>query len=48
MKRGKGVGEGTGPEGERGGTNEGKKGEERLPKAHPKTSDFGTLMRGPI
>ena len=41
MKRGKGVGEGTGPEGERGGKNE----EERGQKANSKTSDdFGTPM----
>ena len=45
VKRGKGVREGTGLEGEeRGGTNEGKRGwEERGPKAHSKDSDFGAL-----
>ena len=42
VKRGKGVGEGTGPEGERGGKNEEKGWEERGPKAHSKNSDFGT------
>ena len=34
----------TGPEGERGGNNEGKGWRERGPKAHPKSSDFGTPM----
>ena len=40
----RGVGEGTGPEGERGGKNEGKGWEERGPKAHSKNSDLGTPM----
>ena len=45
VKRGKGVREGTRPEGERGGKNEGKKSErKRGPKAHSKNSDFGTPM----
>ena len=39
-----GVGEGTGPKGERGGENEEKKREERVPKAHWKNFDFGTPM----
>ena len=41
MKRGKGVREGTGPEGERGGKNEGKRWDKRGPKAHSENSDFG-------
>ena len=44
MKRGKGVRERTGLEGERGGKNEGKGREETGPKAHSKSSDFGTPM----
>ena len=44
MKRGKGVGEGTAPEGEEGGRMRGKGWEERGPKAHSKNSDFGIPM----
>ena len=44
VKRGKGVREGTGPEGERGGENKGKRGEERGLKAHSKNSDSATPM----
>ena len=36
------VGERTGPEGERGGKNEGKRERGKGPKAHPQNSDFGT------
>ena len=42
MKKGKGVGEGTGPGGERGGKNEGNRVGGEGPKAHSKSSDFGT------
>ena len=41
VKRGKGVGERTGPEGEKGGKNEGKRVGGKGPKAHSKNSDFG-------
>ena len=41
VKRGEVVGERTGPEGERG-KNEGKRVGRKGPKAHSKTSDFGT------
>ena len=44
MKRGKGVREGIGLEGERGGRNEGKRQGERGPNACSKNSDFGTPM----
>ena len=44
VKKGKGVREGTGPEGERGGKNEGKGCKERGPKERLKNSDFGTPM----
>ena len=40
MKRGKGVREGVGPEGERGGRMREKGWEQRGPKAHSKNSDF--------
>ena len=43
VKRGEVVRECTGPEGERGGRNEGKRvGGKRGPKAHSKNSDFST------
>ena len=46
VQSGKVVGGGTGPEGERGGKSEGKRGggDERGPKAHSKNSDFGTPL----
>ena len=46
MKRGNGVGEGTRPEGERGGKNEGKRVGAKGPKAHSKRKnyDFGTIL----
>ena len=44
VKKGKGVREGTRPEGERGGKNKGKGWEERGPKARSKNSDFSTPL----
>ena len=44
MKRGEVVGERTGLKGKEGGRNEGKRGEERGPKAHSKSSDCVTPM----
>ena len=45
VKRGEVVRECTGPEGERGGRNEGKRvGSERGPKAYSKNSDFSTPL----
>ena len=41
-EEGKGVGEGPGPEGEKGGRMRGKGREERRPKPHLRNSDFGT------
>ena len=44
VKRGKGVREGTGPEGERGGKNKGKRVGGKGPKAHSENSDYGAPM----
>ena len=44
MKRGNGVGEGTGPKGERGGQNERKRVGGKGPESTLKNSDFGTPM----
>ena len=44
MKRGKGVREGTGPEGERAQKNEGKRAGGKGSEAHSKNCDFGTPM----
>ena len=44
MKRGKGVREGIGPEGDRGGRNEGKRVGGKGPDSTLENSDFGTPM----
>ena len=44
MKRGKGVGEGTWPEGEKGWKNEGKRVGGKGPKPHSKKPEFGTPL----
>ena len=44
VKRGKGVGEGIWPEGEKGGRMRAKGWEERGPKPHSKNSDFSTPL----